>query len=68
MVFNHVKFRWNAYLYSHGGVEPAENLNNPIEVPMVGYGFGIPMSKVLARYLGGDVIIRSAFAQLSLSL
>jgi len=50
---------WNAYLYSHGGVEPAENLNNPIEVPMVGYGFGIPMSKVLARYLGGDVIIRS---------
>ena len=28
---------------------------------MVGYGFGIPMSKVLARYLGGDVVIRQVY-------
>jgi len=51
--------RWGGYLYSTGVDEPAANLNNPITVPMVGYGFGIPMSKVLARYLGGDVVIRS---------
>ena len=50
--------KWEAYLFSSGDAAPAENLNNPIAVPMAGYGYGIPLTKVLARYLGGDIEIR----------
>ena len=51
--------KWEAYLFSSGDAAPAENLNNPISVPMAGYGYGIPLTKVMARYLGGDIEIRS---------
>jgi len=51
--------KWEAYLFSSGDAAPAENLNNPISVPMAGYGYGIPLTKVTARYLGGDIEIRS---------
>ena len=51
--------KWEAYLFSSGDAAPAENLNNPISVPMTGYGYGIPLTKVVARYLGGDIEIRS---------
>ena len=50
--------RWGAYLFSSGDATPAENLNNPIAVPMAGYGYGIPLTKVYARYLGGDISIK----------
>ena len=51
--------KWEAYLFSSGDAAPAENLNNPISVPMAGYGYGIPLTKVMARYLGGDIETRS---------
>ena len=42
--------KWEAYLYSSGDAAPAENLNNPIAVPMAGYGYGIPLTKVKVDY------------------
>ena len=51
--------KWEAYLFSSGDAAPAENLNNPISVPMAGYGYGIPLTKVMARYLDGDIETRS---------
>ena len=51
--------KWEAYLFSSGDAAPAENLNNPISVPMARYGYGKPLTKVMARYLGGDIETRS---------
>ena len=50
-------FRWGAYLYSS---PPKESKSKEANVqPLAGYGYGIPLSVVYARYLGGDVNIRS---------
>ena len=49
--------KWGAYLYSS---PPKKSKSKEANVmPLAGYGYGIPLSKVYARYLGGDVNIRS---------
>lgn len=49
--------KWGAYLYSS---PPKESKSKEANVmPLAGYGYGIPLSKVYARYIGGDVNIRS---------
>jgi pyruvate dehydrogenase kinase 2/3/4 len=53
-------FRWGAYLFSSPPKETTRKIpNNAVVIPLAGYGYGIPLSVVYARYLGGDVNIRS---------
>ncbi|XAR49756.1 [Pyruvate dehydrogenase (acetyl-transferring)] kinase [Bertholletia excelsa] len=48
------------YLYSTAENPPTEGVDfNTNIVPLAGYGFGLPISRVYARYFGGDLQIYS---------
>ena len=49
--------RWGAYLYS---TTPQKSVSKEARIaPLAGYGYGIPLSIVYARYLGGEVDIQT---------
>lgn len=49
--------KWGAYLYS---TTPQKSVSKEARIaPLAGYGYGIPLSIVYARYLGGEVDIQT---------
>ncbi|CBY35421.1 unnamed protein product [Oikopleura dioica] len=53
----HEQAKWGAYLYTNPPEQSTSKM--PIVEPLAGYGYGIPLAAVYARYLGGDVVIQS---------
>ncbi|CAG5090117.1 Oidioi.mRNA.OKI2018_I69.PAR.g12468.t1.cds [Oikopleura dioica] len=49
--------KWGAYLYTKPPEQSTSKM--PLVEPLAGYGYGIPLAAVYARYLGGDVVIQS---------
>jgi len=38
---------------------PRPSFNNPAKAPLAGYGYGLPLSRLYARYFHGDLILNS---------
>jgi len=51
--------RWTHYMYSTAPPpsKPEDGQDN--SAPLAGYGYGIPLSRLYARYLGGDLMLQS---------
>jgi pyruvate dehydrogenase kinase 2/3/4 len=49
--------RWTHYMYSTA--PPPPKSDDAQIVPLAGYGYGIPLSRLYARYLGGDLMLQS---------
>lgn len=50
--------RWTHYMYSTAPPPPKSEDGQNI-APLAGYGYGIPLSRLYARYLGGDLMLQS---------
>lgn len=49
--------RWTHYMYS---TAPPPPKTDDVQIaPLAGYGYGIPLSRLYARYLGGDLMLQS---------
>jgi pyruvate dehydrogenase kinase 2/3/4 len=48
--------RWTHYMYS---TAPPPEKTDDGRAPLAGYGYGIPLSRLYARYLGGDLMLQS---------
>jgi len=49
--------RWTHYMYSTA--PPPPKSDEAQIAPLAGYGYGIPLSRLYARYLGGDLMLQS---------
>lgn len=49
--------RWTHYMYSTA--PPPPKTDDAQVAPLAGYGYGIPLSRLYARYLGGDLMLQS---------
>lgn len=49
--------RWTHYMYSTA--PPPPKSDDAQIAPLAGYGYGIPLSRLYARYLGGDLMLQS---------